>query len=94
MFPAYKFKTGIKNTPTGWRVFWYNTCMKERRKKITCEFCGSDKVKEYLYGDLPAEAFEEKDFDKKYIAAGGVLIKNQSPKYYCKACKKDFGQAE
>ena len=59
-------------------------------KPITCPHCGSTQIGEYLYG-LPAlNPFDTRILSGELIL-GGCCIEEDSPKYYCYHCEKDFG---
>jgi len=63
---------------------------KIKKSPITCPHCGSTDIGEYLYG-LPIMEKLEDEINSGEIILGGCCINEDSPKYYCYHCEKDFG---
>jgi hypothetical protein len=51
---------------------------------MKCPKCSNEKVKEYVYGYYVG--------DDEHHIAGGCMISNESPKYFCPKCESDFGK--
>ena len=64
------------------------------KKKITCPYCGSERIAEYLYGLYgDDDELEQQEADGKVILAGCVVMYDD-PKYHCNDCDKDFGKRD
>lgn len=62
-------------------------------QEIICPNCGSQDIREIIYGLLNYKSIEDiKEFKEKYFS-GGCCIDIDSPKYYCNNCKKKFGKS-
>jgi DNA-directed RNA polymerase sigma subunit (sigma70/sigma32) len=57
-------------------------------ESVVCTKCGSEKVREYVYGFLEIDDWEE--FRKGYIA-GGCGVGENEPAFHCDNCGTDFG---
>lgn len=62
-----------------------------KRKKITCPYCGSEHIAEYLYGMPAYDELMQQEIQGKVIFAGCVIT-NSDPRYHCNDCGKDFGK--
>lgn len=67
------------------------TTIREKPIKITCPYCGSKHIGEYLYGLPIFSASLEKKVNEGKIILGGCIITEDSPKYWCHDCEKNFG---
>ena len=56
-------------------------------KPEKCPFCGSDDIKEIVYGMLRV------DFDYSRYISGGCVVMQDSPKWHCDNCFAKFKQA-
>ena len=57
------------------------------RKPVKCPFCGSNDIKEIIYG-MPRV-----DFDYSRYISGGCVVMPDSPKWHCDNCFAKFKQA-
>ena len=67
--------------------------MMERKVKDSkkCPTCGkTDEVVRIMYGLPTAEGWEEAKAGKYHL--GGCCVSDDSPKWYCKRCDKEFGR--
>ena len=68
---------------------------------VVCDKCGSDRITEISYG-LPWWLIVGEPVDpgisalvkEKRIVLGGCLRRKDSPKYYCRDCKNEFGKVD
>lgn len=67
------------------RTFW-----EFPEKSHVCPHCGSIEVTEYIYGLPSPELIEEAGKDEN-IQLAGCVIESDSPGFYCRSCKKEFG---
>lgn len=58
------------------------------KKPITCPKCGGEKVREYVYGLLEIDDWEE---FRKGCIAGGCGVGENEPAFHCDDCGADFG---
>ena len=57
----------------------------------TCPRCGSTDVASILWG-YPAFGEQlERDLDEDRVVLGGCILEDDSPKWHCNNCKKEFG---
>jgi hypothetical protein len=62
-------------------------------RKSKCPICEKvDSVVRILYGMPAVKAWEDEQAGKLHI--GGCCIDNDSPKWYCKRCDKEFGKID
>lgn len=67
------------------------TVKRAKKQKPICPYCGSEHIGEYLYGLPIISASLEKKVNEGKIILGGCIITEDSPKYWCYDCEKDFG---
>ena len=68
------------------------------KNKIKCPYCGGTKINKYVYGEvmdfdlLDILSFDSSDEEEYHIPSklGGCYVDENSPKYYCVDCDKDF----
>ena len=65
---------------------------------VVCEKCGSKEITEISYGlpawiivDEPIDSRIEKLIEERRIVLGGCTKRDESPRYYCRACGTKFG---
>lgn len=59
-------------------------------KPKQCPKCGSENIKEIVYG-LPTEEFMESEEAKKYHFAGCIVMEDD-PAWHCDKCGNDWGR--
>ena len=61
-------------------------------RKRNCPKCGSDKVIPIVYGDIDGSPEVMQQIKNNELEPGGCCVDNDSPKWRCRECDKEFGR--
>ena len=64
----------------------------KNQKQLTCPSCNSKNAAEYLYGMPFFDEKLQKQIDEGKVILAGCIINDNSPKYHCNDCGKDWGR--
>ena len=79
-------------------MYHYQKCnlwdLKMKHTKIVCPYCQSENIAHIVYGEVAFDEELNEALEKGEIHLGGCCYYNDSPKYHCNDCKKNFPESE
>ena len=64
-----------------------------KKKSKQCPECGSDSIMPIIYG-LIDDPEAIKKIENREFTTGGCCVEEDSPKWQCRACNKEFGKID
>ncbi len=78
-----------------------NRVINAKNPGIVCDRCSCEEITEISYGlpgwiivDEPIDPRIQTLIDESRIVLGGCVMRNDSPKYFCRKCKNKFGKVD
>lgn len=60
-------------------------------RNVGCPNCGSPRTAQVLYGEPAWSATLDADIDAGRVVLGGCVVDDESQRYKCRACGREFG---